>query len=163
MKHVLAVLTVILIALSITDIKHDYWYSLSDTERSEASVEVKAFIAGMSVDDFILMSSVVEAESDRSDNFEGRVLIALTILNRVSSPSFPNSVPSVIKEAGQFQVYYEGTYKTVGRTDLSDNAVIEAVFRKQEDHPNVIYFNCVGYNYLGTPYCYEGGNYFETL
>ena len=142
------------------------YYSLPEDLKAEMPIEYKAYVAEMTVDEFSLMSAVVEAESNREtdeDAYEGRVLIALTILNRVESSQFNNSITSVISESGQFQVYYEGTYKDVGRTDLSDMAVLEAVKWCKEDHPNVIYFNCIGYNYLGTPYCYCGGNYFETL
>ena len=121
-------------------------------------------MCGISEEDFKLFSAVVEAESDRSDNFEGKVLIAETIWNRVNSSDWPSTAYKCITQKGQFQVYYEGTYKSVGRTDLSDLAVVEAYCRIEEGTaPNVIYFNCVGYNHLGTPYCYEGGNYFETV
>lgn len=139
------------------------WSGLTEDEQNEAPIELKAYVAGMTVEEFQLMSAVVEAESDRSDEIEGKMLIALAIFNRVDSSKFPNSIKGVISEAGQFQVYYDGIYKSVGRTDSSDRAVIEASFWRMTEHPNVIYFNCIGYNYLGTPYDYVGGNYFETL
>ena len=49
------------------------------------SLETRAELAGMTVDEFTLISSVVEAESDRcTDSTEGRRYIALCI-SRVSS------------------------------------------------------------------------------
>jgi hypothetical protein len=46
---------------------------------------------------------------------------------------------------------------------MSDAAVCEAYRRIQDgDAPNVMYFNNSNYAY-GTPYCYEGGNYFVTV
>jgi len=158
--------TLILIILMVLQGTKAAWWGLSDEMKAQAPLTYKAYVAEMTVEEFELMSAVVEAESDRDideDSYNGRVLIALTILNRVEYPSFGSSITSVITESGQFQVYYEGTYKDVGRTELSDKAVIEAVKWAKEDHPNVIYFNCIGYNYLGTPYAYVGGNYFETL
>ena len=140
------------------------WRALTYEEQVSAPSSTKANVCGISEEDFKLFSAVVEAESDRSDNFEGKVLIAETIWNRVNSSDWPNTAYKCIAQKGQFQVYYEGTYKSVGRTDLSDLAVVEAYCRIEEGTaPNVIYFNCVGYNHLGTPYCYEGGNYFETV
>lgn len=156
-----SVLILIILAL-LQGTKGAYW-GLSDDAKAQAPLAYKAYVAEMTVEEFELMSAVVEAESDRTDNIEGKILIALTILNRVESSQFSSSITGVISEDGQFQVYYEGTYESVGRTDTSDQAVIEAVKWHKEDHPNVIYFNCIGYNYLGTPYCYCGGNYFETL
>jgi len=139
------------------------WRNMTEEQQNALPVEAKAFFAGMTVEEFELISAVVEAESDRSDEVEGKTLIALTILNRVESSLFPDTIYGVISQSGQFTVYYNGTYKSVGRTDSSDRAVIEASFWMLEEHPNVIYFNCIGFNYLGTPYEYVGGNYFETL
>ena len=139
------------------------WGTLSEEQQLNAPVQTKAWVVGLSEDDYCLFSAVVEAESDRSDNFEGRVLIAETIWNRTYSSNWPGSVRKCITQDGQFQVYYQGTYQSVGRTELSDMAIIEAYKRISEgEAPTVIYFNCLGYNHLGTPYCYEGGNYFET-
>lgn len=139
------------------------WDALPEETKDSASPKMKGWVVGLSEEDFILLSSVVEAESDRSDNIEGKILIAETIFNRANSSNWPSTVRKCITQSGQFQVYYEGTYKSVGRTKTSDLAVIEAYREIQNGSaPNVIYFNCCGYNYLGTPYCYEGGNYFET-
>ena len=163
MKHIRIWLFVaLLISLIPWNVKEYYWDNLSDTEQSEAATEVKAYLSDMTEEEFELMSAVVEAESDRSQSMEGKTLIALTILNRVESSEFPNSITGVITQSGQFQVYYEGTYKQTGRTKTSDKAVVEAAFLLHQDHPNVIYFNSIGYNHLGTPYDYVDGNYFET-
>lgn len=117
---------------------------------------------GMTEEDFIFISSVVEAESDRSNDIEGRVMIALTILNRVEDSRFPDTISGVLNQRGQFSTVRNG-HSIVNHTDLSDRAVIEAVERLEEgDAPEVLFFNCVGYNY-GEPYDYIGGNYFMTL
>lgn len=127
-------------------------------------LEERAALAGMAVDDFVFISSVTEAESDRSTaGTEGRVMIALTILNRVNDDRFPDTINGVLTQAGQFSTVRNGASVT-GRTDLSDMAVIEAVqWLEQGDAPAVLFFNCVGYNY-GEPYGDGaiGGNYFMT-
>lgn len=117
--------------------------------------------AGMSEEDFIFISSVVEAESDRSESLDGRILIAETILNRVNSPSFPDTISGVLTQPGQFSTVVNG-HSVTDRTELSDEAVIIAA-RAIEDGtaPEVLFFNCIGYNY-GTPYGYVDGNYFMT-
>lgn len=139
------------------------WENMTEEQRYEAPAALKAWTVDLTEDEFILISSVVEAESDRSDNLEGRVMIAEVILNRVASASFPNTITDVCCQSGQFAVVSNGRVWSVGRTNLSDAAVIEAVRRINEVlAPNVIYFNSIGYNGLGQAYCYEGGNYFET-
>ena len=117
--------------------------------------------AGMTEEEFIFISSVVEAESDRSESLEGRILIAETILNRVNSPSFPDTIPEVLQQSGQFTTVVNGR-SIVERTELSDEAVIIAAREVEEGTaPEVLFFNCIGYNY-GTPFAYVDGNYFMT-
>lgn len=136
------------------------WFSMTDEQRYNAPVEYKARACGLSVDEFILISSVVEAESNRGESIDGRVLIAETILNRVNSEVFPDNIHDVCYQAGQFSVISSGAAFSVGRTDLSDWAVITALREIADGSvPNVLYFNCVGYGY-GTPYGYVDGNYF---
>jgi N-acetylmuramoyl-L-alanine amidase len=115
----------------------------------------------MTEDEFILMSSVVEAESDRSESLDGRILIAVTILNRVESDQFPNTITEVLTQSGQFSTVRNGRSVT-GRTELSDQAVIEAVeLIESGEAPNVMFFNCVGF-FRGFPeYEYVDGNYFS--
>lgn len=139
------------------------WQAMSEAQRIEAPIEYKAAACGLSAETFDLLSRVIEAESDRSDNLEGRILIAETILNRVSSSSFPNTIEGVIYQSGQFEVVSNGMIYSIGRTKLSDQAIIEAQKRIAEGSaPNVMYFNATNYQY-GDPYCYEGGNYFVTV
>lgn len=157
----IAILTAIIVLFSHPfPIKANLPFEEWSIERraSEAQIEV--------VDEFILLSSIVEAESNRSqtDN-EGRIMVCICILNRVNSDRFPNTITGVISQSGQFSTcrrHSDGTYYSVtDRTDLSDQAVIEAVRRIEEgEAPAVLWFNCIGYNY-GTPYACVGGNYFS--
>ena len=118
-------------------------------------------LAGMTEEEFIFISSVVEAESDRSASLDGRILIAETILNRVNSPSFPDTITGVLTQSGQFTTVVNG-HSVTERTELSDEAVIIAVQEIENGTaPEVLFFNCIGYNY-GTPYGYVDGNYFMT-
>lgn len=141
------------------------YYSLSQEERDSLPVEVKACVAGMSETEFKMLSAVCEAESDRNKNkesIENRTLIALVILNRVDSKKFPNTITKVLKQRGQFAVVTSGAYKRVGRTKLSDRAVIEAKRRKNEKKaPNILYFNCRGFFRGHKRYKKVGDNYFS--
>ena len=128
------------------------------------SIEERAAMAYMSVEEFELISSVTEAESNRcQDSTEGRRYIALCILCRVMDTRFPDTITGVLTQSGQFSTV-RGGHSVTNRTDLSDRAVIEAVqwIHSGEEYPWVLYFNCRGYNY-GTAYERIGGNYFMTL
>lgn len=120
-------------------------------------------LAGMTEEEFNLISSVVEAESDRSESLDGRILIAETILNRVNSPLFEgDTITEILTASGQFSTVVNG-HSVTERTELSDQAVIIAVQEIEAGTaPEVLFFNCIGYNY-GTPYGYVDGNYFMTL
>lgn len=124
-----------------------------------------AELCGLTEEEFVLFSSVVEAESDRSTpedgelTTEGRVMIAVTILNRQMSSRFPDTITGVLTQSGQFSTVRNG-HSVTDRSEWSDRAVYEAYLWCQEGtQPHVFFFNCRGYN-TGTPYDRVGGNYF---
>lgn len=125
------------------------------------TLEEYADLCGMSVEEFELISSVVEAESDRSESLEGRTLIALTILNRVEDNRFPDTITEVLTQRGQFSTVRNG-HSVTERTDYSDRAVLEAVeWMESGNYPNVEFFNCRGF-FSGYPqYELVDGNYFS--
>lgn len=137
--------------------------SFSEDQKDELSVKSKAIVAGMSEEEFKFFSAVVEAESDRkTGSIEGRVMIAIVILNRVDSKKFPNTITKVLRQRGQFSVVSSGAYRRVGRTKLSDRAVIEAVRRKKEGSvPAVLYFRAGHYFRGHKRYAKVGDNYFS--
>lgn len=142
----------------------DVWQQMTEEEQDKTPVEFKAFVAGLTVAEYKFFSAVVEAESDRkqSGSIEGRVMIAIVILNRVDSKKFPNTITKVLKQRGQFSVVSSGAYKRVGRTKMSDRAVIEAIRRKkQETVPNVLYFRSGHYFAGHKRYKKVGDNYFS--
>lgn len=141
------------------------YFTLDEDEQDSLPVESKANIAGMTVSEFTMLSAVCEAESDRKKNkesLENRTLIALVILNRVDSKKFPNTITKVLRQRGQFAVVSSGAYRRVGRTKLSDRAVIEATRRKNANEaPNILYFNCIGFFRGHKRYKKVGDNYFS--
>ena len=157
--------TILLFLVLLSGVFRYTCYNMPLNGRKCLPDRAKCFVCKISLNELELFSAVVEAESDRGDStesYEGRVLIALTILNRVNSDQWPNSIEAVIKQANQYEAYYNGAYLSAGRTQLADAAIIEACqMIENGTAPNVIYFNCIGYNHLGEPYCYKGGNYFE--
>lgn len=128
------------------------------------TVEQRAEYAGLTVEEFVLFSSVVEAESNRcTDDTTGRRHIALVIINRVESDIFPNTYTEVLCQSGQFSTVRNGASVT-NRTDLSDLAVIEALeWNEDPTSPEILFFNCRGFFSGRQPYGNGaiGGNYFS--
>ena len=126
----------------------------------EMTVEEMAEEVNLSVDEFIFISSVVEAESDRSESLDGRILIAATIINRTNSDYFPDSITAVLEQSRQFSTVRNG-HSVTDRTAYSDQAVLLAYEQLEagEIPTNILFFNCIGYN-CGTPYGLVDGNYF---
>ena len=123
---------------------------------------------GITEEEFILMSSVVEAESNRQApaeselTTEGRIYIALTIWNRVNSDRWPSTVTGVLTQRNQFSTVRNGSSVT-NRTEWSDWAVVEAYewIQSGEEYPDVQFFRC-GHYFSGLTPCAEvGGNYFS--
>lgn len=145
------------------------WQSMTDEQREGADIEYYAAVTGYTVEEFDLLSRCVECESNREFTEEGficRVFVALTIINRVNNSSFPDTIEEVISQSGQFSVYSSGAIWRTERTTYSDTAILKArEMLAAGDAPNVLYFNCIGYNYpnVCTPYDCIGGNYFMTV
>ncbi|WP_274655243.1 spore cortex-lytic enzyme [Paenibacillus humicola] len=62
---------------------------------------------GLSDNDLKLMANAVYGES-RGEPYVGQVAVAAVILNRLSSPSFPNSISGVIFQPGAFTAVADG-------------------------------------------------------
>ena len=131
------------------------------------SIDERAAMCGLESAEFQLFSGIVEAESNRSTDgdLSGRIMIALTIWNRLHDSRFPSdSVTSVIAQPGQFSTYRRSTGTScVNGTVYSDQAVIEAYewIQSGEEYPWVLFFNCRsffrGYEAYPNP---DGGNTF---
>ncbi|MNC32274.1 Spore cortex-lytic enzyme precursor [compost metagenome] len=62
---------------------------------------------GMSENDLRIMANAVYGEA-RGEPYEGQVAVAAVILNRVRSPSFPNTASGVIFQPGAFTAVADG-------------------------------------------------------
>lgn len=128
-----------------------------------------AELCGLSETEFVLFSSVVEAESNRQApaedeaTTEGRVYIALCIWCRFYDERFPStSTSDVLTQRGQFSTV-RGGQSVTNRTAYSDAAVLEAFeWIERGDAPEVLFFNCRGYFSGREPVAYVGGNYFSS-
>lgn len=123
-----------------------------------ATTAAKSSDYSISEDDIRLIARMALAEAEGESEY-GKRLVIDTILNRVGSSKFPNTVNGVIYQSGQFSPV------TNGRLDRCPvrNDVYDLVLEELESRTNseVVYFNGGGYPSYGTPMFQEGSHYFS--
>lgn len=124
---------------------------------SEATETVYSYSA--TDDEIMLIARVAECEAGYVE--EGRRYVIDTILNRVDSPDFPNSISGVIYQSGQFSVVNSGA---IWNVSISDDRLelVKAELTSRSNY-EVGYFRAGYYGPYGTPLFECGGNYFSSI
>lgn len=116
--------------------------STNKTKRSTATKTSNTSASlpeGYSQNDIRLLANAVYGES-RGEPYTGQVAVAAVILNRVESPSFPNSVSGVIFEPGAFTAVSDGQI-WLTPNDRAKQAVIDAINGWDPSSNAIYYFN----------------------
>ena len=125
------------------------------TEDTEEQIQEEIRLGEME-----LLAQLVEAEAG-NQCFEGKCLVVDTVLNRVESDEFPDTITEVIFQSGAFSVTWNGAFeKAAWNMQESDYA---AVACEMELHSNkkVIAFNC-NKNVAGNGKLFKcGGHWFR--
>ncbi|WP_435873930.1 spore cortex-lytic enzyme [Rossellomorea vietnamensis] len=96
---------------------------------------------GFSQNDIQLMANAVYGEA-RGEPYEGQVAVAAVILNRIDSPSFPNTVSGVIFEPGAFTAVADGQI-WLTPNEKAKEAVMDAIQGWDPSENAQYYFNPV--------------------
>ena len=113
----------------------------------------------LSEDEIELIALVTMAEAE-GECEEGKRLVIDTILNRVKSEQFPNTVSGVVYQQNQFSVMWNGR---IDRCYVSED--ICRLVREEAILPldtDVLYFTAGGYGAYGTPMFQVGNHYFSS-
>lgn len=94
---------------------------------------------GFSQNDIQLMANAVYGEA-RGEPYEGQVAVAAVILNRINSPSFPNTVSGVIFEPGAFTAVADGQI-WLTPNETARRAVLDAINGWDPSSSALYYFN----------------------
>lgn len=94
---------------------------------------------GLTENDLKIMANAVNGEA-RGEPFEGQVAVAAVILNRVKSPSFPNTVSGVIFQPGAFTAVADGQI-WLEPNESSQKAVRQAISGMDPTGGCLYYFN----------------------
>lgn len=128
-----------------------------ETEYIETEPPVYSYSA--TDDEIMLIARVAECEAGYVE--EGRRYVIDTILNRVDSPDFPDSISGVIYQNGQFSVVSSGD---IWNVPISDDRLelVKAELTSRSNY-EVGYFRAGYYGPYGTPLFECGGNYFSSI
>ena len=111
----------------------------------------------LAADDAELIAKAVQAEAGNQD-FEGRRLVAATVLNRVDSEVFPDTVEGVLYQPGQFS--------TAGKLATTEPTWMDRLAVKMEiesrSNTDVMFFRAGRYG-CGEPLMQVGDHYFSGL
>lgn len=113
----------------------------------------------LSREDIELIALVTMAEAE-GECEEGKRLVIDTILNRVDSPYFPNTVHDVIYQKSQFSSMWNGRVnKCTARDDICQLVEEELQSRSNVD---TIFFTAGRYGKYGKPLFQLGNHYFSS-
>lgn len=102
--------------------------------------------------DIVAIGKIIEHEAPHESEL-GQRLVIDTILNRVESEKFPNSVNEVLSQPGQYcnpkKFPPDNVYRLVAE---------EIYFRT---NPDVLWYRTKRYHRYGTPLLVEGAHYFS--
>lgn len=113
----------------------------------------------LSQEEVDLISRVVMAEAE-NEPLEGKLYVVDTILNRVDSKSFPNTVHDVIYQAHQFTSMWNGRYnRCKSNSELNDMINAEYSNRKNS---GIVFFTANRYGEYGSPSFRVANHYFST-
>ena len=99
---------------------------------------------------------MAEAEGESE---EGKRLVIDTVLNRVDSEHFPDTISEVIYQKGQFTSMHNGR---VDRVDITEE-VVRLVEEEVNNRTNyeVVFFHADHYSKYGVPMFSVGNHYFS--
>ncbi|MFZ7946725.1 MULTISPECIES: cell wall hydrolase [Bacillaceae] len=109
------------------------------TKQEEQSTE-SAMVVGYSENEIDLLARLVRAEA-QNEPYQGKIAVACVVLNRVDSPSFPNTIKEVIYQQGQFQPVQNGQINK-----QADEESIKAVHEALNENRNVAAGSLFFYN-----------------
>lgn len=109
-------------------------------------------------DDMELVALVCVAEAEGESEY-GKRLVIDTILNRMDSEYFPNTIHEVVYAPGQYECVYNGRINRVEYNEEIAKLVIEEF--NNRTNTDVIYFRTNYFFNFGKPLFNEGNHYFS--
>ena len=99
----------------------------------------KFFVPSNRENNIWLLACLINGEA-RGENYIGQVAVGAVVLNRVKSSSFPNTIPEVIYQTGQFDAVYDGQINLLP-SDSCLNAARDAMNGWDPTNGAIYYWN----------------------
>lgn len=90
--------------------------TLEQIAQEEKEAKETQEVSGISVlassDELDLLAAIIQCEAG-GESYDGKVAVGAVVMNRVNSPSFPNSISAVVYQSGQFSPVASGGLASV--------------------------------------------------
>jgi hypothetical protein len=108
---------------------------------TEAPAETEASVSASS-DDTTLLAAIIYCEAG-NQSYEGMVAVGAVVMNRVASPSFPNTISEVIYQSGQFTPASSGALASALANGVPSTCYEAAAAALNGENPvgSALYFN----------------------
>lgn len=90
--------------------------------------------------DLYLLARMITAEA-RGESYTGQVAVGAVILNRVESPSFPNTIAGVLYQKGAFSALDDGQFDSVQISESCRKAAQDAMNGSDPSGGALYYYN----------------------
>lgn len=140
---------------------HNFVHTTVENKMPETESETETLAYALSEDDTYRLAKIAMAEAE-SEDVEGKALVVLTVLNRIESDDFGDSVEEVIFAPGQFDTTLdEGRYWNYEPDQESYDAV-EMVVNGWDESEGCLYFeniNTVSWMDANASYLFTHGDH----
>lgn len=113
----------------------------------------------ITMDDAVLIAKLVLAEAEGEPEM-GKRLVIDTVLNRLESEDFPNTVYDVIYQPYHYSPAWDGRIDQFSDLDDAFKLVVDEI--QHRTNYDVLYFRTEMYHEFGTPMAPVGNHYFST-
>lgn len=143
----------------IDEIQEECEYSSVPAEVVSEEIPDDSVGVSLSREDIELIALVTMAEAEGESEY-GKRLVIDTILNRMDSPHYPDTVSEVIYQPGQFSSMWNGR---VDKCYVMDEIclLVEEELQERKNY-EVIFFTAGNYSKYGTPMFQERNHYFSS-
>lgn len=134
-------------------------YTSGPARHIEVKTMTKSTSIGVSNEDIDLLALITMAEAEGESEL-GKRLVISTILNRVDSEYFPDTVEEVIYQTNAFSSMWNGRVNNCYVSDDIRQLVKEEVLNRTDN--DVMFFHAGKYSNYGSPMFSEGNHYFSS-
>ena len=113
----------------------------------------------ITMDDAVLIAKLVLAEAEGEPEM-GKRLVIDTVLNRLESEDFPNTVYDVVYQPYHYDPAWDGRIELFSELDDAFKLVVDEI--QHRTNSEVLYFRTDKFHEFGTPMEQVGNHYFST-